>query len=174
MILTLDHKPLISTFGNDRNLEEIENPRLLNFKLQAMKFKFQVMHIPGKKNVTADALSRRHDSPVSALPTHRVKCIPDSNTPNGYSSNLRPPEWVSPPASVGPIHQGNEVLHDVLPIPASLASLHVLPQHCEEQLSPEHVFVGNIMSVLAGINSWSRSAPITAQNQPTALSWEKL
>ena len=33
LILTLDHKPLISTFGNDRNLEEIENPRLLNFKL---------------------------------------------------------------------------------------------------------------------------------------------
>ena len=66
------------------------------------------------------------------------------------------------------------VLHEVLPVPATLASLHALPQHCEEQLSPEHVFVGNIMSALATINSWSRSAPITAQSQPTTLSWERL
>ena len=188
LILTLDHKPLISIFGNDRALEEIENPRLLNFKLQAMKFKFKVMHIPGKKNVTADALSRRHDSPISELPKPRVNCIPDTDIPDGYSSNLGPPAWVSPPTSVGPIHQAaplqagherahhqdGEVLHDVLPIPATLANLHALPQHCEEQLSPEHVFVGNIMSALASINSWSRSAPITMQSQPTALSWERL
>ena len=30
------------------------------------------------------------------------------------------------------------------------------------------------MSTLASINSWSRSAPITAQSQPTTLSWERL
>ena len=42
LILTIDHKPLIAIFGTDQNLEEIENPRLLNLKLKALMFRFTV------------------------------------------------------------------------------------------------------------------------------------
>ena len=52
LILTLDHKPLIAIFGTDQNLEDIENPRLLNFKLKSLMFRFTILHLPGKKNIT--------------------------------------------------------------------------------------------------------------------------
>ena len=56
LILTLDHKPLIAILGTDLNLEYIENPRLLNFKLKSLN-RFMTLHLPGKKNITADTFS---------------------------------------------------------------------------------------------------------------------
>ena len=88
LTLCLDHKPLIGIFGDKNNLEEIHNPRLLNFKIKSMKFSFKPIHVPGKKNVVPDTFSRRGDSPVNS-DQYVVTA--------GYSENLGPPAWVSPP-----------------------------------------------------------------------------
>ena len=60
LIVAVDHKPLLKIFG-DRELSEIENPRILNFKEKTLKWRFQVKHIPGILHKIADAASR---SPV--------------------------------------------------------------------------------------------------------------
>ena len=52
-----DHKPLVKILG-DKNLEEIHNPRLFKLKEKTLKFNFKVVHIPGKINYVADAVSR--------------------------------------------------------------------------------------------------------------------
>ena len=49
LTLCLDHKPLLGIFGNKNNLESIDNPRLLNFKLKSLLYQFKVVHVPGKK-----------------------------------------------------------------------------------------------------------------------------
>ena len=57
LIIAVDHKPLIKIF-NDKSLEDIHNPRLLKLKEKTLKYKFQILHIPGVKNTAADAMSR--------------------------------------------------------------------------------------------------------------------
>ena len=155
LILTLDHKPLIAIFGDKQSLEEIHNPRLLNFKLKAMMFRFKVLHVPGKKNVTADTFSRRYDSPIaSQTTTPTANNTMDINIQPGYSNNLGPPTWVSPP---------------------TLAALTIAStDHNEELIPPEDLLVGNIFATLATVNSWSRMAPVTSEHKPTVLSWERL
>ena len=37
LILCVDHNPLIAIFGADQSLEDIQNPRLLNYKLKSMR-----------------------------------------------------------------------------------------------------------------------------------------
>ena len=170
LILTLDHKPLLAILGPEQDLEEIENPRLLNFKLKSLVFRFRVIHVPGKKNVTADTFSRRYDSP-----TTKKKTTPPAQLSAplpGYDSELRPPSWVSSPTSVTAINTSNDPV--LRPIPASLAALLAVPTACEEQLAPEHIMVGYIMSCIAAINGWCRLAPITTTSMPEALSWRKL
>ena len=184
LILTLDHKPLLAIFGQNQHLEDIENPRLLNFKLKSQLFSFKVVHVPGKKNVTADTFSRRNDSPnVETRHEKNQSMITamDMGPLPGYAHDLGPPDWVSPPQLVATINlqqessHGTQNLHKQLqPLPRSLVNLHTVPDACETQLHPEHVLVGHIMSSLATVNSWSRQAPITADEQPEALSWKKL
>ena len=60
LILAVDHKPLLKILG-DRELGEIENPRILNFKEKTLRWRFKVVHIPGVLHKIADATSR---SPV--------------------------------------------------------------------------------------------------------------
>lgn len=52
--LNTDHAPLVWLFG-------MNNPasRLTKFRLELEQFHFSVIHVPGKDNVVADALSRR-------------------------------------------------------------------------------------------------------------------
>ena len=171
LILTLDHKPLISIFGSEQNLEDIENPRLLNFKLKSLMFRFQVMHVPGKKNLTADTFSRRYDNP--ALKTKTTPAPLPVPLP-GYDSDLSPPAWVSPPEEDSLTNSPEIFPTAVKPIPASLALLHAAPEHCEIQIAPEDMLVGHIMSCVASINTWSRITPVTATNKPESLSWRKL
>ena len=88
LILTIDHKPLIPIFGKDQQLEDIENPRILNFKLKSLMFRFTVTHVPGKRNITADTFSRRYDAPLNR------PCGTDSTT--SKRKNLFPiPEYSS-------------------------------------------------------------------------------
>ena len=65
LIIATDHRPLLKIFG-DRHLEDISNPRLLNFKEKALPYRFQMIHVPGRKHGGPDSMSRH---PVDALQT---------------------------------------------------------------------------------------------------------
>ncbi len=54
--LETDHKPLLSLLST-KALDELP-PRILRFRLRLMKFKFDIVHVPGKQLITADMLSR--------------------------------------------------------------------------------------------------------------------
>jgi hypothetical protein len=57
LLVATDHKPLLNIL-NDRSLSEIDNRRLLNLKEKTMAYKFTIMHVPGKRNLGPDAVSR--------------------------------------------------------------------------------------------------------------------
>ena len=57
LIVATDHKPLLKIL-NDRHLHDIKNPRLFNLKEKTLPYRFKIVHIPGKKNLTADVVSR--------------------------------------------------------------------------------------------------------------------
>ncbi|XP_049335604.1 uncharacterized protein LOC125802248 [Astyanax mexicanus] len=54
--LLTDHKPLIPLLGT-RGLDELP-PRILRFRLRLLRFCYDIQHVPGKKLITADTLSR--------------------------------------------------------------------------------------------------------------------
>jgi hypothetical protein len=64
LIIATDHHPLLKIFG-DRNLEDISNPRLLNFKEKTLQYIFEMVYVPGEKNKGPDSMSRH---PASAMP----------------------------------------------------------------------------------------------------------
>ena len=57
MTVATDHKLLLKVFG-DRQLCEMENPRLTNLKEKAMYFRFDMVHMPGRFHKGPDAMSR--------------------------------------------------------------------------------------------------------------------
>jgi hypothetical protein len=57
LTIATDHKPLLKIFG-DRSLDQIGNTRLRNLKEKTLPYRFRMIHIPGVKNRTPDALSR--------------------------------------------------------------------------------------------------------------------
>ena len=57
LLVTVDHKPLTKIFS-DQALENIKNPRLLNFKERSLMYKFRIKHRPGKLNAAPDCASR--------------------------------------------------------------------------------------------------------------------
>ena len=57
LIVATDHKPLVGILNN-RSLTEIPNRRLLNLKEKSLAFRYTLIHVPGKKNAGADAVSR--------------------------------------------------------------------------------------------------------------------
>lgn len=54
--LVTDHKPLVPLLST-RGLDDLP-PRVLRFRLRLLRFSFDIVHVPGKNLVTADALSR--------------------------------------------------------------------------------------------------------------------
>ena len=73
LTLVVDHKPLVPIF-NDRNLEDIKNPRIFDFREKTLMYKFHAIAIPGHKNVAANFMSRipvpvgvGHDLPDSEI-----------------------------------------------------------------------------------------------------------
>ena len=57
LLIVTDHKPLVKLFG-DRTLDEISNPRLFRLKQKTLLWQFSIVHMPGKNNHGADAMSR--------------------------------------------------------------------------------------------------------------------
>ena len=57
LTVATDHKPLLKVLG-DRQLCELENPRLTNLKEKAMYFRFDIVHVPGRFHKGPDAMSR--------------------------------------------------------------------------------------------------------------------
>lgn len=57
LIVAVDHKPLLKVFG-DRSLENIPNSRLRNLKEKTLRYKFQMLHIPGVRHRATDCVSR--------------------------------------------------------------------------------------------------------------------
>ena len=57
LTVATDHKPLLKVLG-DRQLCELENPRLTNLKEKAMYFRFDMVYVPGKFHKGPDAMSR--------------------------------------------------------------------------------------------------------------------
>ena len=55
--ILVDHAPLVPIFS-DKQLDKIENPRLVNLKEKTLPYSFTIEALPGKANVAADALSR--------------------------------------------------------------------------------------------------------------------
>ena len=97
LILAVDHKPLLAILGPNQELAEVINPRLMNFKLKSMSFKFQPMHIPGKRHVVPDTMSRRNDSPILKIPKPSRAPPTTNNVLPGYSDTFGPPSWVAAP-----------------------------------------------------------------------------
>ena len=91
LILCVDHKPLLAILGEKQNLADIPNPRIINFKLKSIMYRFKVKHIPGKDHVTPDAFSRRQDSPISQISTPKQDLDGNlSNVMPGYSDTMGP------------------------------------------------------------------------------------
>ena len=49
LTIATDHKPLLKVLG-DRSLADMQNRRLQNLKEKTLSYKFNVVHVPGKKN----------------------------------------------------------------------------------------------------------------------------
>ena len=57
LYVATDHKPLLGTFG-DRNLQQVKNPRYRRLKEKTKMFEFTMIHVPARKHVGLEPLSR--------------------------------------------------------------------------------------------------------------------
>ena len=78
LVLAIDHKPLVPIL-NDKRLDLIKNPRILNFKEKTMMYKFHAQHIPGALNFAADATSR---NPSEEAKSHLLTLIANAEDTN--------------------------------------------------------------------------------------------
>ena len=62
LYLAVDHKPLLKILG-DKDLQDIENPRLQNLKEKTLRYRFKCVHVPGKEHKGVDSTSRYPVSP---------------------------------------------------------------------------------------------------------------
>ena len=66
LLVSTDHRPLLGIL-NDRNLDDIKNPRLCRLKEKCLPFQFHIQYNPGKWHRGPDALSRGPTTPDLAL-----------------------------------------------------------------------------------------------------------
>lgn len=81
LLVTVDHKPLLSLFS-DRSLD-IANNRLRNLKEKTLRYRFTMCHISGMKHKATDAISRR---PVGTLNPPQL-LLPDDDDDDVDQSN---------------------------------------------------------------------------------------
>ena len=133
LILGTDHMPLLGLLAN-RNLDSIDNPRLVRLKQKTLGWRFQVTYIPGKMLGGTDALSRygvRHcqdaagasatvPGPSSQGGLGEEGALVGTTTPSGPS----PPRGTGQPsvrqhligllASSGAVSQSSHTVHPLL------------------------------------------------------------
>ena len=56
--MATDHSTLVTVLG-DQSMAEVENPRLARIKGKTLWWQFKILHTPRKKQLAADALSRK-------------------------------------------------------------------------------------------------------------------
>ena len=86
LTIAVDHKPLLKLFG-DRALEDIPNNRLRNMKEKTLRYRFEMVHVPGVKNLVADGLSRHPVDPAETPNTSEDMdtIFSEESTPHQYS-----------------------------------------------------------------------------------------
>ena len=170
LILCLDHKPLLSLFG-DQELASISNPRLFNFKTKSLPFKFEVTYIEGKKHVTPDAFSRRpldqHTAGHAQVPgEHEQEPLslkpPYGQVQSGYADSISAPSWVASPTMISCITSQSPTEQELLQ---------------SDQL--EEFIKGSAIASLTALNhsvtsSSPQSMSAITQSNITVLSWERL
>ena len=57
LFLAVDHKPLVKVLS-DRNLQDIDNPRLENLKEKTMPWRLKIMYVSVNEHEVPDALSK--------------------------------------------------------------------------------------------------------------------
>ena len=88
LTLATDHKPLVPILNN-RRLDLIKNPRLLNFKEKTMMYRFHAQHIPGPLNFAADATSRH---PSEEAKSYMLTLLADAFENDDSSTAFSDPE----------------------------------------------------------------------------------
>ena len=58
LYMATDHSALVNVLG-DQSMADVENPRFARIKENKLWWQFKILHTPGKKQLVADALSRR-------------------------------------------------------------------------------------------------------------------
>ena len=87
LVVATDHKQLVKILG-DRCLGDIDNMRIFRLKQRTLKWRFQIVHIPGHLIPASDATSRhpagaqQFDDPAHVLAILRVD-LPDSFSVDG-------------------------------------------------------------------------------------------
>ena len=85
LIIEADHKPLLKMFG-DHSLDDIPNPRLRNLKEKSLRYRFEMIHIPGVCHAAADGLSRHPVGNADHLK------LPDDMTTITMQVDCQPPK----------------------------------------------------------------------------------
>jgi len=81
LVLATDHKPLTKIL-NDRELDTIENPRLLRMKEKTLRYNFDIVHVAGKLNQAPDAFSRYPRIPEKG---ELIEDDPDDNASKAFA-----------------------------------------------------------------------------------------
>lgn len=80
LTIAVDHRPLLKIFS-DRSLNHICNTRLRNLKEKTLPYRFKMIHTPGVKNKTPDAISRHPTSnhkPPKMILNDDIHCNDDN------------------------------------------------------------------------------------------------
>ncbi|XP_068232779.1 uncharacterized protein [Palaemon carinicauda] len=85
LFIAVDHKPLLKIFG-DRSFEDISNARLRNLKEKTLRYRFEMVHVPGTKHKAADTLSRH---PTGNGPPMKLRLQDDIASMHSCSDEIK-------------------------------------------------------------------------------------
>ena len=84
LVIASDHKPLTKLLG-DRELADIQNPRLFRLKQRTLMWRYRIIHVPGSTIPAADAASRYPSATTRPAISHVLAAI---RTPAGIEDDM--------------------------------------------------------------------------------------